>query len=262
MREVSALDEQFFAGVTPAPVAARVAALGGIRGVVLGGFNEHSAEVHCFVERAAAAGAAKVAATAGLDFDDARAALRKRFRQKLAVGAWRDLHTHLLARLPYVNPTPVAEAKLLVQRAEFDRLWMEKRMAVQQRRLGEGEALAARAGSGRGTAAADCTDKRMGGTAASQATAFLEAVMGARASATAAAAGQAKDDSRSARQSSEQREDGHDGGDAAAPAMTAGSDSECEARERTTTQIGRVAGRVGSQSSAGAPAGGAPPDGR
>ena len=52
-------------------------------------------------------------------------------------------------------------------------------MAVQQRRLGEGEALAARAGSGRGTAAADCTDKRMGGTAASQATAFLEAVMGA-----------------------------------------------------------------------------------
>ena len=104
-------------------------------------------------------------------------------------------------------------------------------MAVQQRRLGEGEALAARAGSGRGTAAADCTDKRMGGTAASQATAFLEAVMGARASAAAVAAGQAKDDSRSASQSSEQREDGHDGGDAAAPAMTAGSDSECEARE-------------------------------
>ena len=100
-----------------------------------------------------AAGAAKVAATAGLDFDDARAALRKRFRQKLAVGAWRDLHTHLLARLPYVNPTPAAEAKLLAQRAEFDRLWMEKRMAVQQRRLGEGEALAARARAGRGAAA-------------------------------------------------------------------------------------------------------------
>ena len=67
-----------------ARMRARVAALGGIRGAVLGGFNEHSAEVHCFVERAAAAGAAKVAATAGLDFDDARAALRKRFRQKLA----------------------------------------------------------------------------------------------------------------------------------------------------------------------------------
>ena len=109
-------------------------------------------------------------------------------------------------------------------------------MAVQQRRLGEGEALAARAGSGRGTAAADCTDKRMGGTAASQATAFLEAVMGARASAAAAAAGQAKDDSRSASQSSEQREDGHDGGDAAAPAMTAGSDSECEARDLARPQ--------------------------
>ena len=252
-------------------MAARVAALGGIRGVVLGGFNEHSAEVHCFVERAAAAGAAKVAATAGLDFDDARAALRKRFRQKLAVGAWRDLHTHLLARLPYVNPTPAAEAKLLVQRAEFDRLWMEKRMAVQQRRLGEGEALAARAGSGRG-APANCADVQFGTTAANQATEFLTATMnditrgaqgeakGAKAGATAT--GKTKDDNRSTSQHSERREDGNDGGDAAAPAMTAGSDSECEARERATTQTGRVAGRVGSQSSAGAPAEGAPTDGR
>ena len=50
---------QFFAGVTPAPVAARVAALGGRRGVVLGGFNEHSAEVHRFVENAATTGASK-----------------------------------------------------------------------------------------------------------------------------------------------------------------------------------------------------------
>ena len=78
------------------------------------------------------------------------------------MGAWRDLHTHLLARLPYVNPTPAAEAKLLVQRAEFDRLWMEKRMAVQQRRLGEGEALAARAGSGRGQPAANSASDRAG----------------------------------------------------------------------------------------------------
>ena len=157
--------------------------------------------------------------------DDARAALRKRFRQKLAVGAWRDLHTHLLARLPYVNPTPVAEAKLLVQRAEFDRLWMEKRMAVQQRRLGEGEALAARAGSGRGTPA-NCANVQFGTTAANQATEFLTAAMsditraaqggamGARAS--AAAVGQAKDDSRSASQISEQRNDGQDGGGEAA----------------------------------------------
>ena len=144
-------------------------------------------------------------------------------------------------------------------------------MAVQQRRLGEGEALAARAGSGRG-APANCADVEHGMTAANQATEFLTATMnditrGAQgeemgAKAGAAATGKAKDDSRSARQSSEQRKDGHDDGDAAAPAMTAGSDSECEAREKTTTQIGRVAGKVGSQSSAGAPAGGAPTDGR
>ena len=84
--------------------------------------------------------------------------------------------------------------------------------------------------------------------------------MGARAS--AAAVGQAKDDSRSASQISEQRNEGQDGGDAAAPEMTAGSDSEGEARARATTQIGRVAGREGSQSSAGAPVEGAPTDGR
>ena len=51
-------------------------------------------------------------------------------------------------------------------------------MAVHQRRLGEGEALAARAGSGRGTAATDCEDMETGGTAlAQQATAFLEGLL-------------------------------------------------------------------------------------
>ena len=85
--------------------------------MVIGGFNEHSAEVHCFVERAAAAGAAAVVAEEGLAYEDVRAALRKRYRQRLATGAWRDFHTHLLARLPYINPTPAAEAKLLAQPA-------------------------------------------------------------------------------------------------------------------------------------------------
>ena len=259
MREVSALDEQFFAGVTPAPVAARVGALGGIRGVVLGGFNEHSAEVHCFVERAAAAGAAKVAATAGLDFDDARAALRKRFRQKLAVGAWRDLHTHLLARLPYVNPTPAAEAKLLAQRAEFDRLWMEKRMAVQQRRLGEGEALAARAGSGRGAAAGTGGNVGGGTAAASQATAFLEEVLGAGRG--AAGDGEAKTDDRGAGDATAGGDDALNEEGEEAPAMTAASDSECEA-SASARQIGRVAGGERGQTNEGALGDDAPTSGR
>ena len=259
MREVSALDEQFFAGVTPAPVAARVAALGGIRGVVLGGFNEHSAEVHCFVERAAAAGAAKVAATAGLDFDDARAALRKRFRQKLAVGAWRDLHTHLLARLPYVNPTPAAEAKLLAQRAEFDRLWMEKRMAVQQRRLGEGEALAARARAGRGAAAGTGGNVGGGTAAASQATAFLEEVLGAGRG--AAGDGEARTDDRGAGAPTAGGDDALNEEGEEAPAMTAASDSECEA-SASARQIGRVAGGERGQTNEGAPGDGAPTSGR
>ena len=168
------------------------------------------------------------------------------------------------------SASPFVPQLLLVQRAEFDRLWMEKRMAVQQRRLGEGEARAAGAGPGRG-APANCADVQFGTTAANQATEFLTATMnditrGAQgeemgAKAGAAATGKAKDDSRSASQSSEQREDGHDGGDAAAPTMTAGSDSEGEA-SASARQIGRVAGGERGQTNEGAPGDGAPTSGR
>ena len=153
-REVERLDERFFAGVSPAPVAKRVQQLGGVRSVVLGGFCEHSAEVHRFVERAAAAGAAEMERVEGMDVGDAKAALRARFRRRLAVGAWRDFHQHLQARVPYINPSPAAEAKLLAQRAAEERAWLDKRQAVKHRRLGEGEALAHRAGAGRGGGAA------------------------------------------------------------------------------------------------------------
>ena len=98
-----------------------------------------------------------------------------------------------MARLPYVDPTPAAEAKLQAQRAEFDRLWAEKRVAVHQRRLGEGEALAARAGSGRGCAKGKSADMRAGSSAAAQqATAFLAAALGAT-GADAQGAGGAED---------------------------------------------------------------------
>ena len=190
MQEAALLDERFFSGVTPAPVTSRIEGLGGVRSVVIGGFNEHSAEVHCFVERAAAAGAAAVVAEEGLAYEDVRAALRKRYRQRLATGAWRDFHTHLLARLPYINPTPAAEAKLLAQRAEHDRLWQEKRAAVHQRRLGEGEALVARAGSGRGQPAANGAYDKSGSKSTEElAAAFLEELWGASATVEAEGGG-------------------------------------------------------------------------
>ena len=188
-----------------------------------------------------------------------RAALRKRFRQKLAVGAWRDLHTHLLARLPYVNPTPAAEAKLLAQRAEFDRLWMEKRMAVQQRRLGEGEALAARARAGRGAAAGTGGNVGGGTAAASQATAFLEEVLGAGRG--AAGDGEERTDDRGAEAPTTGGDDALNEEGEEAPAMTAASDSECEA-STSARQIGRVAGGVRGQTNEGAPGDGAPTSGR
>ena len=135
---------------------------------MIGGFNEHSAEVHCFVERAAEAGAVKLAQKAGLGYEDARAELRTRFRRRLSVGGWRDFYAHLCARIPYINPSPAAEAKLLAQRREVDYRWAQKRAAVHQRRLGEGEALAHRAGSGRGMAM-NSGNFEEGGAAATQA---------------------------------------------------------------------------------------------
>ena len=154
MREVSALDEQFFAGVTPAPVAARVAALGGIRGVVLGGFNEHSAEVHRFIENAATAGASRGTGAEGT-VADVQAQLRKQFRQQMSVGAWKDLHTHILRRVAHINPTPAAEAKMLREKVDQNRCFREKRVAVARRRLDEGEALGGRATAGRGRASGE-----------------------------------------------------------------------------------------------------------
>ena len=129
-----------------------------------------------FVERAAEAGAVKLAQKAGLGYEDARAELRTRFRRRLSVGGWRDFYAHLCARIPYINPSPAAEAKLLAQRREVDYRWAQKRAAVHQRRLGEGEAQAHRAGSGRGMAMSS-RDNEKGSAAATQATEFLEALM-------------------------------------------------------------------------------------
>ena len=39
-------------------------------------------------------------------FADARAKLRKEFRQRLSVGAWNDMFTHIFKRERFINPTP------------------------------------------------------------------------------------------------------------------------------------------------------------
>ena len=94
-KQVRELDAGVFAGIVPPPLATRVDQLGGIRAIVVGGFNEHSAEVHRFVENAATTGASKMAMAGEMAFADARAKLRKEFRQRLSVGAWNDMFTHI-----------------------------------------------------------------------------------------------------------------------------------------------------------------------
>ena len=112
-------------------------------------------------------------------------------------------------------------------------------MAVQQRRLGEGEALAARARAGRGAAAGTGGNVGGGTAAASQATAFLEEVLGAGRG--AAGDGEAKTDDRGAGAATAGGDDALNEEGEEAPAMTAASDSECEA-SASARQIGRVAG--------------------
>ena len=85
-------------------------------------------------------------------FADARAKLRKEFRQRLSVGAWNDMFTHIFKRERFINPTPAAEAKLLGEKMTRNAAFREVRAQAIKRRLDEGEALGSRAAAGRGTA--------------------------------------------------------------------------------------------------------------
>ena len=64
-------------------------------------------------EKKKAARDAAEAKSREMAFADARAKLRKEFRQRLSVGAWNDMFTHIFKRGRFINPTPAAEAKLL-----------------------------------------------------------------------------------------------------------------------------------------------------
>ena len=148
-------------------------------------------------------------------------------------------------------------------------------MAVQQRRLGEGEALAARAGSGRGTAAADCADAEHGMTAAGRAAAFLQelAAEGAnqeRTSTSTRQEGTAQREGQAAEAQSASAAETHeheDGASKEAPPMARGSDSDENdeagpGHARREKVGGRVASRESGQTSKGAPGEGALTSGR
>ena len=76
-------------------------------------------------------------------FADARAKLRKEFRQRLSVGAWNDMFTHIFKRERFINPTPAAEAKLLGEK-------VARNAALLPRGAGAGDQAAARRGRGVG----------------------------------------------------------------------------------------------------------------
>ena len=87
---------------------------------------------------------------------------RGEWRQELSIGAWRDFNAYIVARLPYINPSPGAEAILQEQRARADTDWAEKLAAKQREKLRvEGEGLASSARAGKGTAVEDAVSRRL-----------------------------------------------------------------------------------------------------
>jgi hypothetical protein len=71
--------------------------------VVLGGFWEHNDQVHRLVDMFAARVGPEAEAETGLDSKSAAAYERHRIRLRMAVGAWRDYHEPIHARLPFVH---------------------------------------------------------------------------------------------------------------------------------------------------------------
>ena len=129
---------------------------------MIGGFCEHGAEVHRLLERAVVAKVRRADTERGEDPRGYGARVREKWRQELSIGAWRDFNAYIVARLPYINPSPGAEAILLEQRARADTDWAEKLAAKQREKLrAEGEGLASSARAGRGTAVEDAVSRRL-----------------------------------------------------------------------------------------------------
>ena len=92
------------------------------------------------------------------DSDEARPTLRRQVQQELIVGAWRDFQDLIVTRLPYVNTTLAAEAKLPALTTEFG--WWVK---VEQGRVGRGTGVTANEGGE--AVGGDRADEVMGASA-------------------------------------------------------------------------------------------------
>ena len=93
----------------------------------------------------------------------------------------RDFHNYVVARLPYINPSPGAEAVLLDQRARADADWAEKLATKAREKLRvEGEGLASSARAGRGTAVEGVASRRADPRAGAGVAAAAEAARAAR----------------------------------------------------------------------------------
>jgi hypothetical protein len=89
----AAIDAEVLAGVVlPPPMQTQIQRMGGMSYAVIGGFCEHSPIVHELVAKFADMAAKETAKEHGWQLKEATSYQRHRIRQRLATGAWRDLH--------------------------------------------------------------------------------------------------------------------------------------------------------------------------
>ena len=173
------------------------------------------------------------------DSDEARPTLRRQVQQELIVGAWRDFQDLIVTRLPYVNTTLAAEAKLPALTTEFG--WWVK---VEQGRVGRGTGVTANEGGG--VVGGDRADEVVG---ASESQAPPDDWVGA---------GMRQQQQGVYRACTEQQQQHEDRASKVAPPMARGSNSD----ENDEARPGHARRDQVGGNNMGAPGGGAPTSGR
>jgi hypothetical protein len=126
----AAIDTEVFAGVVPPPMQTQIQRMGGMSSAVVGGFCEHSPVVHELVAKFADMTAKDTAKEHGWQLKAASSYQRHRIRQRLATGAWRDIHEKKIARLPYVDPS-IEHARTLLHLRASDARWRAEKPRAQ-----------------------------------------------------------------------------------------------------------------------------------
>jgi hypothetical protein len=98
--------EVVFPNAQPPPMTTQLQNLGGVSDIAVGAFCEHNDQAHSLVNPLATKAGPGAETETGLDNKSAVAFEKRRIRLRVVVGAWRNYHGHIHARLPSSTPAP------------------------------------------------------------------------------------------------------------------------------------------------------------